>query len=566
MTGAGGAAADVTWTSVDGVPVVHAHEPGPLKASLMFRVGKTDETLPTNGITHMVEHLTLFPLGQKPHYQNGSVRTSITTFDVSGEPGEVTRFLAGVCAGLSSLPVERLATEIRVLDTEAGHKNHGLASALLTWRFGPGGPGLWAFDEFATTTVDAERLQGWAHERFTRGNAVLLLSAAPPQDLRLPLRDGPGWPVPPLADVIPATPAWFRHGFSDISALAPVRRSVAAVAYTYCLQSALVERLRFDRGIAYSPSVDYDPYDAETALLWISGDSHPEHVAEVTQEIEGSITTLAEEGPAVDRLEEYRATSLASWDNPDATLPRAYSQAFEHLLTGRVTPLEDHRTELEQLTAADVQAVAREVRSALLYAVPQGGDLTEEQAVPAPEMSQGDPVSGTTHLLIGGGLTSERFVVSPEGVSAIRPGAGHATVHFSTCRAVLAWPDGRRVLVAPDGITVTVEPTLWDRGASIVSAIDAATADRFVPRPERAPADIPKPPLTGPGRLWAKAPGERRSRASWIVMVCAGILLLFAASSFASTSAHSGSTGATVSRLVFIASGVALGLWGFRRG
>ena len=63
---------------------------------------------------------------------------------------------------------------------------------------------------------------------------------------------------------------------------------------------------------------------------------------------------------------------------------------------------------------------------------------------------------------------------SSDGISAVRADGGHATVVFASCRAVLAWPDGRRVLIAPDGISVTVEPTLWERGSSIVTTIDAA--------------------------------------------------------------------------------------------
>ncbi len=567
MTGDAGSGAHVTWTKVDDVWVVHADEPGPLRATLMFRVGKTDETLPTNGITHMVEHLTLFPLGQKPHYQNGSVRTSLTTFDTAGDPDEVARFLAGVCTGLSSLPVDRLETEVRVLDTEAGKRGYGTASALLSWRFGPSGPGLWAFDEFATVTVDGDRLQQWATERFTRDNAVLVLSAPPPPGLSLPLPPGPRRDVPPLEEVLPSTPAWFRHGFPDVAALAPVPRSVAAVAYSYALQSALVDTLRFELGVAYSPTVDYDPYDGSTALMWITGDAHPEHLDQVTQVLASTIAALADDGPSPERLEEYRANARKMWDSPDASTGFAYSGAMELLMTGAVTPLEQRIAEVEAVTLEDVHAYARVVRGALLYALPEGSQLTPEQAEPAPELSTTEPVEGRSHAFLGGNSRSDRMIVSPDGISGMRADGLHATVRFGTARAVLAWPDGRRVLIAPDGVTLTVEPTLWESGEDIVTIIDAATAQVRVPRSARNPEDIPLPreeKTSGLGNLWERKNG-RRSTGSWLMIASAAVILLVAATTFGSSGQTSSTSGAGIARTILIAVGVMAGVFGFSR-
>jgi hypothetical protein len=39
-------------TDVDGVPVVWVAAQGPLRAGLLFRVGRCDETLATGGVTH----------------------------------------------------------------------------------------------------------------------------------------------------------------------------------------------------------------------------------------------------------------------------------------------------------------------------------------------------------------------------------------------------------------------------------------------------------------------------------------------------------------------------------
>lgn len=42
---------------VDGIPVLLAPSAGQMRAGLMFRVGRADETLATNGVTHLVEDL-----------------------------------------------------------------------------------------------------------------------------------------------------------------------------------------------------------------------------------------------------------------------------------------------------------------------------------------------------------------------------------------------------------------------------------------------------------------------------------------------------------------------------
>lgn len=44
----------VQRTDVDGVPVVWVDTPGRLHAQLVFRVGITDETFLTTGVTHLV--------------------------------------------------------------------------------------------------------------------------------------------------------------------------------------------------------------------------------------------------------------------------------------------------------------------------------------------------------------------------------------------------------------------------------------------------------------------------------------------------------------------------------
>ena len=74
---------------VDGVPTLFAPDDGPVRAGLVFRVGQADETLPTAGMTHLLEHLVLHRIGMTSHRANGSTEAFTTTFLMQGSPSGV---------------------------------------------------------------------------------------------------------------------------------------------------------------------------------------------------------------------------------------------------------------------------------------------------------------------------------------------------------------------------------------------------------------------------------------------------------------------------------------------
>lgn len=512
-----GAEAQLHWTEVDGVPVVWAEDRGPLRASLMFRVGKADEQLPTNGITHLVEHLALYRLGQQPHYQNGSVRTSITSFESVGESDEVATFLAGVCEGLTDLPTDRREAELRVLETELSRRANSTFTAALTWRYGPAGPGLWTYDEFAGVTSDDAVLQSWADRMFCRENAVLVLTGPPPAGLRLPLRDGERHSPPPLVDVLAHNPAWFQHGFGDVAALTPLGRSAAAVAYTYALQHRLVDQLRFELGVAYSPSVDYDAYDGRTALVFARTDAHADHLQAVTDVLVASIDHIADHGPDPQRVDEHRARTAARYASDDAASGLAYYVAMDTLLKGERTSVAELTAELAALTYDDVTAAAVDARRRMIYAVPTVASMSEERAWRVPEWSTEAPVRGQEIRPVGS--NQGRLTLGPDGLTHDLGSNRVATVRYATCRAVLAWPDGRRLLISPEAVSIDVEPSLWQDGRTVVASIDRNTSSRQIRRPARDEEAIAKPVDARPAII-------RKSLRSGQLLIAIGIAVV----------------------------------------
>ena len=63
----------VQRTDVDGVPAFWVQGDGPLRASLVFRIGQADEPLVRRGWTHLLEHLALHGHDSIRRPTNGSV-------------------------------------------------------------------------------------------------------------------------------------------------------------------------------------------------------------------------------------------------------------------------------------------------------------------------------------------------------------------------------------------------------------------------------------------------------------------------------------------------------------
>jgi hypothetical protein len=96
--------------------------PGRIRAALAFRVGQADEPHHMAGITHLIEHLALSGLGEQPYEYNGFVDQVRTVFITSGTATQVVAFFRHVTAALPALPLDRVAIERRIIETEAaGH-------------------------------------------------------------------------------------------------------------------------------------------------------------------------------------------------------------------------------------------------------------------------------------------------------------------------------------------------------------------------------------------------------------------------------------------------------------
>jgi predicted Zn-dependent peptidase len=465
-------------------------------AGLTFRVGRADETLARGGITHLIEHLVLHRMELPDQHFNGTTSPLTTTFYVQGDPDEITHFFALVCGGLRDLPIDRMDIERAVLHTEAGSRTRGVTEPLLLWRYGAATYGLPGFAEFGLDELTADDLRSWVSRWFTKGNAVLwICGGPPPADLRLDLPDGPRIAPPAASNALPRTPAYFSTDIDGIAFDAIIPRSTPASAFAAILERRLHRLLRRQLGISYSAHAALDTRDAQHATLTAFADALPAKHGDVTREFINVLIDLATDPVTDDDLAAMLKVARRALFEPAGTAAWLTQSAENILLNVPVRSPQDVWDNLVAVTAEDISEIARQTLATGLAMVPHGQAVGRAGFVAAPTGSAA-ALDGDTFTPLGRPGARARLIVGADGLSLVG-GLDIATVRYSECVAMLAWPDGARLLFAPDAVNVRVEPQLWGLPTHVLAGIDAAIPDdRISHMQPRPPGSIPRPPET----------------------------------------------------------------------
>ncbi|MFI6762254.1 M16 family metallopeptidase [Micromonospora sp. NPDC050417] len=478
---------------VDGVPTLLAPTDGPMQAGLVFRVGTADETLARSGITHLLEHLTLAPIALSDYHFNGATGPVTTSFQLQGSETDIGTFLVGVCRNLHDLPMQRLEMEKEILRTEWSSRSRGVMDGVPLWRHGARDHGLVSYPEFGLAMLTPDDLRAWASHYFTRENAVLWIAGDRiPAGLRLPLPAGRRHPVPAASSALPTTPAYFTNGSRAVAVDALVRRSTAAGAFTEVLERELFRSLRQEDGLSYTATAVYEPRGDGYASLRALADALPEKqwavlggFVDVLAKLNVGRIAQADLDAHVGKVEE----ALSSAAVHAARLP---SFAFNLLVGHPNLSIEQYRSELKQVTVADLHQVAREVMSSALLMVPDGCRADWAGFVEAPTHST-HALPGTAYAAIEGDAEL-RF--GADGISLLGPG-GPLTVRYAETAVLLAWPDGARQAIGHDGIGIRIEPTMFHLHPDAIPILDRQVpADRRVDMQARTPEQIPAPQPT----------------------------------------------------------------------
>ncbi len=457
---------------VDGVEIRWIDAPGPFTASLMFRVGPTDERLKTAGITHLVEHLALAN-HHRPHLAyNGEVHPSHTMFWASGDREEVTDFMGTVCRSLSDLDMSRLEAEARILAAESATRPAPLYAEMLGVWFGPNGPGLLGSREHGLDWVGPTHVGSWASRHFTAGNALLTLTGPPQPDLRLALPQGPRL----LAEMPPADVGFrpdslvkLRSQQNGVSLGTVAPRSAALMMGVDVLGHRLRQRLRFDLALVYSVSVRYQPLSAHDAFVYVAAECLPQNAQPVSQAFLETVAELRAKGPTQGEIEDVRRLAGSGSLDPAGEARNELNRlGLDELAGYRVITLREALQERLSITPAQVhEALATALGRGLVTAAPG----FEEGLDPRPRRTQ--PVfPGRRYRakpLSGSGV--RRVVVGDEGVSAFNDGRW-VSIAYDDLALVTRPSADTRELYARQGGWLEIGSKGWWRGSDLIRRLD----------------------------------------------------------------------------------------------
>lgn len=111
-------------------------------------------------------------------------------FSATGPRDVVVAFLHGACRALTSLPLDRLERELKVLAAEDGRSCEPHLGWALAVRSGPAGPGLLGELQRKGRAPPDEHATEFVGTHCVAANAVLVLSGPVPEGLRLDLPMG----------------------------------------------------------------------------------------------------------------------------------------------------------------------------------------------------------------------------------------------------------------------------------------------------------------------------------------------------------------------------------------
>lgn len=499
---------DFHRTNIDGVTTIWVETTAPLAAGLLFRTGRSDETIPTTGWTHLIEHMAIWATGDHSRHSNGYVTDAFTGFFTTGHPEDVSAFLQGISQALAALPGERLEAEKQILAAEDHSRSIDLRGILLRSRYGATGHGLTGFREMGLRNARLEQLQEFIAQRFTRENAILWLNGPIPKALRLDLPSGEKLPTQPLKPIQTEFPIFFQDDIVGGAAIgATVPRVAAAPIFTGIAQNRLHKTLRIQKALSYSPTVMYDALNADTAHLIMYADSEINRraeLAEVFGEVFKGLNEISEQEVESTRKEylDHMTGPLAPPAN-DLAMAEIQRYAIDWIHGKEYEAIELLADEYFAINADDITTFFSEVKNTCLAALPTQADIGDWAGERWPD-SLSPRVEGREVRSIDYPIERTKLVYGPDGVSLKLPNASHYTVRYQELSGAIYFEDGGISLIGNDATWVTIEPTLWRKGRVVAEAIrNRVPAGLLLEYGERPENEIPKPQTTAMQRFWA---------------------------------------------------------------
>ena len=459
--------------TVGGITTLWTASEGPTTATLMFRVGACDESLPIAGISHFVEHMAI-PTANPPRdlQHNGQVDATTTSFWATGTHDRVFAHIAEVANALGDLPVGRLETERSVLLAETDGVAPGAIGSLADDRFGARGHGIIGYPQFGLRCITGDDLRAWAARHFTRQNAVLVVRGELPNAFETNLASGVHMPPPPPEPVswrvAPSESPRGPEGWVATGMLA--ERTTPAAAANGVVNQRLHARLRGDAGLSYSPTTAWIPLDADTAHFLLLADARDRGSAGAVRDaMDDVVQELLRDGPTDDELALARDIVPDGLSTADVAAHWAHYMAADLLFGREPMSFDDFQQERAALTGNLVTQALATCYDTRIVAIPPD---VRRSALPELARSTDNAVSGRDYQPQARADRKElTLTAADEGITS-HSRSGTFTVRFDECAIALAWRDGRRDLIGDDGTFLPVEVGRLKDGDQLTELID----------------------------------------------------------------------------------------------
>lgn len=489
--------------SVDGVRVLHfPDQSGLTEATLIFGVGERDETLPTLGTLHALEHAVMTDVRRTPIDINGSVGVSTTQFTATGSSTLVSAFLAGICKGLADPPTSRLRQEARVLEAEGDGDCSGISAAAVA-RYGYRGLGLVEGPGPGPSGIRGDVVRSAAARWFSAANALLVVEGDWPEDLRLPLPDGarPHHPPVPIRRVPRPSAITVDGPACELNLILPAEPATLTWLTAAVLDDRLTEALRHERGLVYT--VDVNPIRIPGGFdVTVRTDPTPDRVGDCVRAMVETVRTLVGDGPTEAEVAHAKAVLGESLYGRDAEIARIVDSAIDELIGLPTEPIT-----LSTLASYDRSAVAdqlRHIADDLLYVVDEvvepdcaslGLEVIEFGPTSTGELPPGEVFRPPlVALILAKDARASRVALTSDGLTHAFDGRVQQ-VTWAEVAGVMRDDDGDLVVYGLDGQAVAVGPTLYKHGQRLVDAVLANVPGDLI---YNAPAD---PDGTTDGRI-----------------------------------------------------------------
>jgi hypothetical protein len=365
-----------------GVRTLWSDIPGDVVGFLVFGIGQRDLAPGFAGLHHLVEHLVMRRVGPVATEHNAASSPDSVVFHASGRIADVVDFLQRVgraVADLATVTPDEVQLERAAILVEVGDAGVYASADTSVARFGPTGLGMVDLGHAALPSLTADDVRAFAASWFTDGNARLVLTTEPPEDLDLglPLAPAPSrLPEPPPLEI--PGPAYMLSASEGVALQLLVTADLATRwVVADVLVEALRRRLRGELGLVYD--VQLVPAQlADGSACWTVLLDPPEaSVDAALLAAHQVLTALAEAGPDPELLAHVRAALVAAAHSSDGRIGHLLSVAELHLRDGSLLPRSAMLARTEQITGADVATAIAAAAPTLLLSAPARTGITE---------------------------------------------------------------------------------------------------------------------------------------------------------------------------------------------